>query len=876
MGEGHEVLAFDYRDPFATQTIISSPISVYLNAQSAEVDEIKTAGSLAVILPQRPESLVEGVSVAQLSEQESGDLWPLIVRNGKTLIATDTPHTAVKLIGVQEHLGLGWFAAFEGTALRLYQVPLMSSAVPVWTLVYENLSFFSALPEGEVNAVYCHDGEREHVLLSAYENLILKVFDLEPQSGEITELLAYRPVTEQPIEVLEAQIQATASCDPRLVINQDGVLSYQSLQRQGLTNSGEYSWYRREITQNVERFRYRIANQARKNPDTAVTETLEQSFIVLFRSDEAGFKRDFYLLSLGDGRFSIAVSPIAPDLLGTLAQITALDFVIDDSLRPKIAFIENDRVVRYAHTSHSPFGSEFRRGTARWFVQDIDVINHPRPEVVIASDFNHRASIVYSDQSAGAGQLPRSLFRTHQEAFSFVLPQVSCRDDALLFSSQLLACRDYQSMQSEPELTQGIDLRVSDDETRLLALESLEGQISAVPSIEVAPMDVEFSATPVGGSGIYQYQWDFGDGDSSTEAQPSHIFTAVGVYTVNLTVTDFYNDTQVSGSIEVDARAFMEDITLAPLQPLDVLTGESRTGGEAPMNLQFFPQVSGGSGVYKYRWYVAEVGNTDLPSVNGEGSSLAYIFDQVGAFNVSLSVTDANSPLRSASSTVTITVKEEVRPLRVGGLLTSPPGGPGPLTVNFSIDVEEGTGDYTYQWDFGDGNSSVEAQPVHIYSDVGSYLVSVQIGDANDSSLSASATASVTVLAPIDLTDITVTPVSGVAPLDVRFDLNPSGGSGNYLYLWDFQDGTEDLSQIALQDPQHVFTAAGDYTVLVTVTDATLAEYSVEKEITVQVLPPLSIGGVMATPNTGRAPLAVGFSVNPLGGSGNYTYGWTF
>jgi PKD repeat protein len=232
--------------------------------------------------------------------------------------------------------------------------------------------------------------------------------------------------------------------------------------------------------------------------------------------------------------------------------------------------------------------------------------------------------------------------------------------------------------------------------------------------------------------------------------------------------------------------------------------------------------------------------------------------------------------MRSASSTVTITVKEEIRPLSVGSLLASPSGGPGPLDVNFSIDVQEGTGDYTYLWDFGDGTSSLEAQPSHTYSEVGSYLVSVQIGDVNDNSLSASASTSVTVLAPIDLTDITATPVSGIAPLEVRFDLNPSGGSGNYLYLWDFQDETEDFSQMALQDPVHVFTEAGDYAVSVTVTDATLPEYSVEKEITVQVLPPLSIGGLMVTPNTGRAPLAVGFSVNPLGGSGNYTYGWTF
>jgi hypothetical protein len=41
-----------------------------------------------------------------------------------------------------------------------------------------------------------------------------------------------------------------------------------------------------------------------------------------------------------------------------------------------------------------------------------------------------------------------------------------------------------------------------------------------------------------GGFAPYSYQWDFGDGEKSTEANPQHAYKNDGLYTVSLTVTD--------------------------------------------------------------------------------------------------------------------------------------------------------------------------------------------------------------------------------------------------------------------------------------------------------------------------------------------------
>ncbi|MGX7827565.1 ThuA domain-containing protein [Actinokineospora sp. 24-640] len=63
---------------------------------------------------------------------------------------------------------------------------------------------------------------------------------------------------------------------------------------------------------------------------------------------------------------------------------------------------------------------------------------------------------------------------------------------------------------------------------------------SATPSSGVAPLEVRFSsegsADPEGAE--VTYAWDFGDGQTSTEAAPAHVFTANGTYNVQLTVSD--------------------------------------------------------------------------------------------------------------------------------------------------------------------------------------------------------------------------------------------------------------------------------------------------------------------------------------------------
>lgn len=60
-----------------------------------------------------------------------------------------------------------------------------------------------------------------------------------------------------------------------------------------------------------------------------------------------------------------------------------------------------------------------------------------------------------------------------------------------------------------------------------------------------------------------------------------------------------------------------------------------------------------------------------------------------------------------------------------------PPVGEAPLTVQFT-DKSQGPA-ATWQWDFGDGTTSTEQNPSHVYSDAGTYTVTLTVSNANDS-----------------------------------------------------------------------------------------------------------------------------------------------
>jgi PKD repeat protein len=65
----------------------------------------------------------------------------------------------------------------------------------------------------------------------------------------------------------------------------------------------------------------------------------------------------------------------------------------------------------------------------------------------------------------------------------------------------------------------------------------LDVSCQADPKSGTVPLTVSFTAFASGGTGSYDYSWQFGDGGTSPSRHPSHTFTSTGTFDVILTVT---------------------------------------------------------------------------------------------------------------------------------------------------------------------------------------------------------------------------------------------------------------------------------------------------------------------------------------------------
>jgi PKD repeat protein len=86
-------------------------------------------------------------------------------------------------------------------------------------------------------------------------------------------------------------------------------------------------------------------------------------------------------------------------------------------------------------------------------------------------------------------------------------------------------------------------------------------------------------------SAITTYAWDFDDGNTSTDENPSNTYTTAGTYNVCLTITDscgtdtFCEDVVVS-TIGIDENNLVNGLSLYPVPTQNVMTIENLTSGE--------------------------------------------------------------------------------------------------------------------------------------------------------------------------------------------------------------------------------------------------------------------------------------------------------
>mgnify|MGYP001006320849 CR=1 FL=1 len=378
----------------------------------------------------------------------------------------------------------------------------------------------------------------------------------------------------------------------------------------------------------------------------------------------------------------------------------------------------------------------------------------------------------------------------------------------------------------------------------------LHAEFTASPTSGTYPLTVAFTDTSEGYQ-IANWSWEFGDGDTSSQQNPSHIFTSNGTYIVNLTVT---NSTEASDKysypITVSSPTIISSVDITKLTaPI--------YGAKPDTNVD----VSAGVEIYSIEWSpdsttFAEATTYIVTIIleNAEG----YVFTTVPTvFLNDDKMSSSNLSLNSANTQLTLTYtfpKTAAKILPGASLSTNISSGTVPLTVKF---------DYTLSsFDnctliYGDGYSSHLTSSsgiiTHTYTTAGSYTASLVAKNVNGTTYS---NQSITVNKVGLDASFTASSDSGIAPLTVLF-VDTSAGSPTQ-WVWDFGG----LGSSATKNPSYTFTTAGTYIVKLTVIDSTGATDSYSRAIYVNT--PVSTSTPTPTQTTALTTSVTTFSLGEL------------
>ena len=294
------------------------------------------------------------------------------------------------------------------------------------------------------------------------------------------------------------------------------------------------------------------------------------------------------------------------------------------------------------------------------------------------------------------------------------------------------------------------------------------------------------------GVGVLNYQWDFGDGSTSTSSNPSHTYTASGSYTVSLVAanTSGCTDTLIKPHLIIIGS------TKADFQIPEILCEKTpiflkNTSNPVPASASWdFGNGTFSDSVDAIALY-AKPGNYNIKMISNNGACMD---------SVTKTLTVIAKPLVSFLSKDTISCEA---PFNAYFQNTST----GTTSSSRSV-----SGVQTYYWDFGDGSNSTQQSPSHIYTNEGSYIVKLWVTNASGCTDSLVKTNFVRIKKPI--VSINNLSQQGCAPLSHKFTSTINSIDPVTGFHWDFGDGSSSDSAM----PTHVYTSPGKYNITLTYT----------------------------------------------------------
>ncbi len=402
---------------------------------------------------------------------------------------------------------------------------------------------------------------------------------------------------------------------------------------------------------------------------------------------------------------------------------------------------------------------------------------------------------------------------------------------------------------------------------------------------------------------IVGWDWDFGDGNTSTVQNPTHVYIPGSPYIVTLTVT--------ADSAGVTCTGVATEVIIVPGLPSVYFTWDPEptclgtptsfygTSGnpivswtwdfgdgfnsfiQNPIHTYVLPgtftvtlMVVDVNGCSDTAIHIVNVG--DIPDVDftfdpdptclnditnfygtssiapyatswtwdfGDGG-VAYTQDAIHTY-ISPGTYYATLTIVDTNSCFnSVTYPVTVNPLPTANFLHD-----GPACLNDSvhfINISTSPNGYIAQWDwdFGDGSSQTVIFPddpnvAHLYSNPGTFQVTLTVTDSESCTNS---TFRDVIIVANPLADFTYTPACNQQPVDFTDLSSTNGGNSLVNWYWEFGDPASGVNNIStLQNPSHIFSTDGTFDVILIVTNTDGCTDSVTYPVNVNQLPDVLI-----------------------------------
>ncbi|QSE98812.1 PKD domain-containing protein [Fulvivirga lutea] len=229
----------------------------------------------------------------------------------------------------------------------------------------------------------------------------------------------------------------------------------------------------------------------------------------------------------------------------------------------------------------------------------------------------------------------------------------------------------------------------------LIVVDSISADFSYSQEQTCLPAKVDFINNS---KNAVSWQWDFGDGTISTEENPSHIFNSVPDKPVQLTAI---SDSGCSITVKKQINSFLT-VDFA------VSNTEICKGQELVFNNQ-------SKGAKSYIWDFGDGTTSDL--INP-----VHTFSEPGLYDITLIATSIDGCNDKVVKTSYIKVNYVEAEFEIGETDSKC----APLLIDFTNNSKNAT---QYHWDFGDGAFSSSVDPIHVYSDIGQFDVTIIASD---------------------------------------------------------------------------------------------------------------------------------------------------